>query len=350
VSKIPLAYIIRTKIELSQAATDPAFGENGSKYLSRQEELIARAPINDPGGAGFTATYLADRAKVWELFSELTRDKDCWTYARPAQKTRDGRLAYQSLRGHYLGVNNVDNMSPHAERKLANTTYTGEKRRWNFEKYVKLHVDQHAILESLVTHGYAGIDERSKVRHLMNGIKAPGLGSVKSRILSDPQLRQDFDACVNLYQDYIKQNRTSTTRDSQISAFQTTKDKFRGKGGDKDDSLKPDMSVEDRYYKKNEYNKLSDAKKLGLRKKREARGQKPGEFSKKGSAKDGKVDQRLVKAVISALKAKRGKDHENDMEEAEVSDSDSEDEEVPMAPPAKRQKTGNRANRALTRQ
>jgi hypothetical protein len=113
---------------------------------------------------------LADRAKVWELFSELTRDKDCWSYVRPAQKTRDGRLAYQGLRGHYLGVNNVDNMSSRAEHKLATPSTVERKRRWNFEKYVKLHVDQHAILQGLVAHGYAGIDERSKVRHLMNGI------------------------------------------------------------------------------------------------------------------------------------------------------------------------------------
>jgi hypothetical protein len=71
---------------------------------------------------------------------------------------------------------------------------------------------------------------------------------VKSRILSDPGLRQDFDACVNLYQDYIEQNRSSTTRDSQISAFQAKTRVWQRKCLGR--FLKPDMSVEDRYYKK----------------------------------------------------------------------------------------------------
>ena len=63
---------------------------------------------------------------------------------------QDGRLAYNGLKGHYLGVNNVDNMSAEAERKLATTSYTSEQWHWNFKKYVKVHVDQHAILEGLV--------------------------------------------------------------------------------------------------------------------------------------------------------------------------------------------------------
>ena len=54
-------------------------------------------------------------------------------------------------------------MSTQAERKLEMANYSGEKHNWNFEKYVKLQKDQHAILKGLVEHGYAGIDTRSKV-------------------------------------------------------------------------------------------------------------------------------------------------------------------------------------------
>ena len=50
-------------------------------------------------------------------------------------------------------------MASLAEKKLAMTTYTGERRRWTFEKYVTLHKDQHGILEGLTEHGYAGIDK-----------------------------------------------------------------------------------------------------------------------------------------------------------------------------------------------
>ena len=85
-----------------------------------------------------------------------------------------------------------------AEAKLKDTSYSREKRRWNFEKYIKTHVDQHAILTGLVEHRYSGIDDRSKVRHLMAGIKTKVLDPVKTQIIASAPLRNNFDACVNL--------------------------------------------------------------------------------------------------------------------------------------------------------
>ena len=154
VTKIPLAYVIRVNEDVQPEAVDPPDG-----YDSVQEEMIARAPILDPAG-NHTATFLSDRQRVWEKIAEITRDHDCWTYVRPAQRSRNGRLAYLGLYDHYLGENNVDTKSTRAESRLEKTTYSREKRNWNFEKYVKVHADQHAILEGLVDYGYAGIDER----------------------------------------------------------------------------------------------------------------------------------------------------------------------------------------------
>ena len=67
VSNIPLAYVVRPE-ELMPAVT-PA---GGYKYF--QDELIAHAPIRvgNAGNAVYTADYLPDRSKVWELISDLT--------------------------------------------------------------------------------------------------------------------------------------------------------------------------------------------------------------------------------------------------------------------------------------
>ena len=110
----------------------------------------------------------------------IMHELDCLTYVHPTQHARDGCMAYQNLNGHYLGVNNIGNMSTLAEAKLASIMYDGVKHHWNFEKYVKIQVDQHAILAGLVEHGYSGIDKRSKVYHLMNGIKTRDLDPVKT--------------------------------------------------------------------------------------------------------------------------------------------------------------------------
>jgi hypothetical protein len=122
VTDIPLAYVVRPTIEIP--ADDPVGG-----YATKQDELIARAPIQGATAGSWHPDYLANSVRVWEKLSELTRDEECWSYVRPAQRTRDGRLAYQGLRGHYLGVNNVDNMSAKAEHTLQTTSYGGEKRR-----------------------------------------------------------------------------------------------------------------------------------------------------------------------------------------------------------------------------
>ena len=90
------------------------------------------------------------------------------------------------------------------EKILEMTTYQGKKGRWTFEKYVRMHKEWHAILASLQEHGYAGIDDRSKVRHLLNGIKDKSLNVVKTQVLASATLMQDFEQTTGLYKDFIE--------------------------------------------------------------------------------------------------------------------------------------------------
>ena len=129
--KIPLAYVV------CESETVPAFEPEGG-YTTIQDEMIARAPHFSMIAGVCTAdpAYLVNREKVWDIIARITRTHDCWTYVKPAQRTRDGRKAYLALYTHYLGPNNVDNMASQAESKLNSTVYNGEQRRWNFERYV----------------------------------------------------------------------------------------------------------------------------------------------------------------------------------------------------------------------
>ncbi len=91
-----------------------------------------------------------------------------------------------------------------AEDNLKTTVYNGEQQRWDFEKIVNVHKQQHSIMEGLVEQGYTGIDTQSKVRYLLVGIKTDKFDAVKTHDYERLQL--DFDACVTLYQDYIRQS------------------------------------------------------------------------------------------------------------------------------------------------
>jgi hypothetical protein len=323
---VPLSYAIRENILVIAAADDPA-----TNYESFQDELIARAPIKDANDA-FTAAYLADRATVWEKIANMTREKDCFTYVRPAQAQRDGRKAVLGLEGHYLGINNVDNMAVTAEAAIQNAVYRGESRRFDFERYVKIHVDNFNITKNLVTHGYSPMDERSRVRHLMTGIKTDKLDSVKLQIMSDAGLRNDFDRCVNLYKDFITQMHPegSNGRNANISSVTT------GNEGGKD--------PEDRYYSAEEYMKLTDAQKLILKEKRSARGHVPlrdkrqsnkGKRFGKGTGKGVKENanhkgnlnlskatiRALSSSMISALKKRKQDDDDTSVTSASTEDT-----------------------------
>jgi hypothetical protein len=153
--------------------------------------MIARAPHLDAAGQHLP-TYLADRLQVWELITDICREDDCWSFVKPAQQLRDGRKAYWCLYDHYLGPNNAGNMASWAEREVSDAHYQGEKKRWNFEKYMRTHIDQIYTLSGLTEHGYAGIDERSKVRLFIEGIRTKELDPVKTQIMATAALWSDF--------------------------------------------------------------------------------------------------------------------------------------------------------------
>ena len=93
---------------------------------------------------------------------------------------------------------------------------------------------------------------------------------IKGQILATAALRNDFDACVTLFRDYLLQVKADkVTKHATIAAVTTNDTNHEGH-----DTVTPDMTVEDRYYKIPEYKCLSRAKKLGLKLLREKRGGK----------------------------------------------------------------------------
>jgi hypothetical protein len=67
-------------------------------------------------------------------------------------------MAYKLLFGHYLGPNNVVNMVSAAETKVASTLYNGGKKIFTWETYVRINMEQHAVLNGLKEYDYSGID------------------------------------------------------------------------------------------------------------------------------------------------------------------------------------------------
>jgi hypothetical protein len=116
-------------------------------------------------------TFVDDRRNVWDIVSNICGNHSCFVYIKPALRTRNGRDAYMLLFDHFIGPNNVGNMASAAETNLTVTLYNGEKKRFTWKKYVRIHTEHHSVLNGSTDYDYAGIDDSSKVRHFPKGIK-----------------------------------------------------------------------------------------------------------------------------------------------------------------------------------
>ena len=65
------------------------------------------------------------------------------------------------------------------------------------------------------------MDEGSKTMHLLAGIKTTALDSVKTQILCNAELRQDYAECVVLFNDYIMQTKVNKPQELNISSTTT---------------------------------------------------------------------------------------------------------------------------------
>jgi hypothetical protein len=158
-----LDYVVRPDIEVKLEAEDPAEG-----LETVDQEMTARAPHTG-------RAFVNDRDKVWNIMSNSCGKHSCFVYIKPALRTRNGREACMILFDHFLGPSNVVNMASAEETKLTGTLYTVDTKCFTWETYVPIHTEKYSVLNGFQDYGYTDIDDSSKVRHLLKGIKTTEL-------------------------------------------------------------------------------------------------------------------------------------------------------------------------------
>ena len=352
-SRVPLSYIIRDEVDPKASADDPS-----SEYEDPLDELVARCPhrvanmlasiaaaAGTPVTYTMTTDYKPDNAKTWQVMSNMFLGTDNWIIIQPFCKKRDGRGAYMALKGYQLGPHNMNNMARKVESDLARLKYTGEKRRYTFDAYVKGHIRCHTIMNDLKKFKYSGIDEHTKVRRFVEGIHNSKLDSCQTRVLSEPKLFDDFSAVVTLYKDFINNNGMNAGNDdisAQIGAVgQATNGKRKANNYINYDTT--DVEVELKHYTQDEYKTLTNPQKLKLKRWREGKSDMPtgpdkafnpnhpimkklekisaavssnkkGEAAKKKpAAKAGKPSNRNNRALVKQVVSNNGDDADEDM-------------------------------------
>ena len=149
-------------------------------------------------------------------------------------------------------------MATEADRSLSTVKYIREKSRWTYKMYATLQAANNAIIESLVEHGYCGIDAGTKVMLHLDGITTDKLNAVKTTILSSPVLGTDLHGYVGLYKDFIKHNASFQEKRNSVNISQVDQ------GGGDDKETETDEFIQDRYYSNEEYRVLRKSGKKTL--------------------------------------------------------------------------------------
>ena len=100
----------------------------------------------------------------------------------------------------------------------------------------------------------------------MAGVKTKVLDPLNTQIMASAALRNNFDACLNLYKDFIEHSDDLGVHDANIASVQRDKNRAStGSGSDKVsgtkyDKVVPDNSFPDLYYIGEEYQALTCTK------------------------------------------------------------------------------------------
>ena len=112
-----------------------------------------------------------------------------------------------------------------AEMALQMLTYNGEKKSWNWEKYVARHVKYHIMLENVMEYGYQSLNPGSKVQYMLNGIRCDKLSTAITTVWAHPdKYEKDFAVVVTfITQDMDKRAPTPSVKVASVTQTRPSK-------------------------------------------------------------------------------------------------------------------------------
>ena len=299
VSGISLAYIIRPDVDalnpLPPLLNDVTWSGTN---LSMMEELIAYA-------AHEGASYKADNATVYRLIQDAVADTSHISSIKPYQRSRNGRKAYEALVLHNMGNSKWEKVVEEAESMVTTRIFNGKNARYPLKSHIVKHREAHNDFERAAQFTqFAPPSEHTRVRRLLASIQSneAAIVSAKTTILADITKRDDFE----LASDFLllaapskKINNGQQHRISQVKRGRGGGGRYSGSGD------KGKTGVEDRYYKREELNRLTDAQKTELQEMRQKNGRGSGKRAKQ-TAKIAALEAKLEEQAqqISALASK----------------------------------------------
>jgi hypothetical protein len=103
--------------------------------------------------------------------------------------------------------------------RLQSFRYEGDRKNFNFDKYVNLHIEQHNQHAHLQEYGVAPLAENLKTLCFQDGIRDPSLNAVKASINANCANFTNFDSVKDVYVEFKHtKNPTNDPKTRQVAS------------------------------------------------------------------------------------------------------------------------------------
>ncbi len=173
----PLSYVLRSNLKGpndtnidNETEDPPPFGQPGSLYFSIDDKLCHWPPILHSdlthsqlatsletleSDRPFEPSFLANMVTVYNILHDCWGKSSWWSHVKKFSKTKNGQQVYWTLHTLLLGGQRVVSTGSAIVTKLQSFRYKEDRKNFDFNKYVNLHVEQHNQHADLQEYGVA---------------------------------------------------------------------------------------------------------------------------------------------------------------------------------------------------
>ena len=187
-SGYPLLYVIRESDDPLDPA--PAWGEPTlSEYLETQGRHDGRL-------------YAADNTAVWLFLRQKCVGTNAWNCIRTFERRQDGRRAFLTLYGQYMGANVRALLLKKAETTLEHLRFDGRSKNWTWEKFVGKYRE---AMHDLGPNNQ--MTEERKVVKFLSAFQVQHLGHCEAIIMSNPDLANSLERTITFLSQQVVSSR-----------------------------------------------------------------------------------------------------------------------------------------------
>ena len=284
-------------------------------YVSREVAVVTaeiRAAEYDTTDERLIATTLhtgdhwePDNRRYWKELKALCVDGAGWTYIKRFNNSENGRNAYNALKAQCEGNSVQHTRKVRAYNLIANARYHGERKTYNFQKYVEAH--QSGFNEIFDVDEAESIPETKRVSDFLKGIKDDKLRSGIDAVIGNPTMLASFEATQQYLGTLVanrKEHLSTDTRDVS-EAGRHKQRKLEAKWYPRDEWM--DFTKEEQ----DEITRMLQASKA----KRSAKAQK-----RQAAAAKKKKKRKIAKAKRAAARAEEDEDSDSSEDEPDRND------------------------------